>query len=437
MLTLFNKTKKRNAEVPALQVASEQSNPKLQVDKGSDLEKQLQIIGLTEDDLAIAQVLKKYVEPHLENIVAGFYKNLEYSNELMNIIEDNSSIERLQKTLNVHISEMFNGVIDADFIKKRRVIAHVHVRIGLTQKWYIASFQGILTHLITIIHESTLSKTDQMRAIEVVTKLLNLEQQLVLEAYDNQIETLRNDASKLQQDLRNTIGITANDLAAQTQETSASIQQITAQVEEIAAQSRTGTEMTEQAEQTAMVGKEELDSLHVAFSQVQESTQKITSDIESLEKTATQIGNIVEIVKSVADQTNLLALNASIEAARAGEHGLGFAVVAEEVRKLAEQTSESVTHVTQLINETNEQIHNSADSVKEVEDLIKIGGQKMVDTDQAFENIVEVMRESKDINERMRADLEGIDAVIIEIAKSAEAVSASAETLNKETERLD
>lgn len=434
-MRLFKKTKNNQPE-SILEQKMQTYKSAIQIEKGSDLEKQLNIIGMTEEDLAILQVLKEHVEPNIDKIVNRFYSTLINVPDLSNIINEHSSVNRLKQTLHMHISEMFNGTIDNNFIEKRIRIANAHVKIGLYQKWYIASFQIIYMSLIEIIQNTFTSRDDYFRAIQTVTKLLNFEQQLVLEAYDRQMERLRQEAYDAQEHLKNFIGTTADDLARLTIDSSSSIQEITAQVEEIAAQSRKNTTMAAEAENTAIEGKERLDNLFHSFEQVQNSMKNIKQNIESLEKTAAQISEIVEIVKSVADQTNLLALNASIEAARAGEHGRGFAVVAEEVRKLAEQTSESVSHVSALISETNEKIYLNSESIKEIEDHIEMGGKKMNETDDAFENIVHVMKETKQMNEHIQNDLENMNKVVNEIATVAETVSASAEKLHSAIAKL-
>src|SRR5690606_31562932 len=126
----------------------------IEVEKGSDLEKQLHIIGMTEEDLAILRALKEHVEPHIDTIADRFYATLTSIPELSDIISKNSSVDRLKQTLHTHISEMFNGTIDNAFIEKRIRIANAHVRIGLYQKWYIASFQIIYSSLFEIIQNA-------------------------------------------------------------------------------------------------------------------------------------------------------------------------------------------------------------------------------------------------------------------------------------------
>lgn len=410
---------------------SQQMNPIVQFEAGSDLEKQLKMLDLTEADFAVAQALKPLVEEKNIAIIDGFYKNLEYNPVLISIIEENSSIERLKKTLSRHIVEMFSGEISEAYIDRRKVIAHIHVKIGLTQKWYIASFQKIFEGLMDLLVEKFQDEADRSLAIGVIHKLLNLEQQVVLEAYDDEVIRLKEIEAMEKAQLIESLEQTALELATLAEETNASIEEMTAQITIITANSKTGTGLAEDAKGAADQGRGRLTIMNRSLENMEVGTTKVNEEMTSLEETSTQIREIIGIVKSIADQTNLLALNASIEAARAGEHGRGFAVVADEVRKLAEQTGDSVTNVTGLIHQTNEQVHNSAASINEVRDFLKDVREQMKDTESSFEEIDGSMEKTKASNEQIQSDLEVFGRVIKGIEQSAATISASADQLNQ------
>jgi methyl-accepting chemotaxis protein len=118
-----------------------------------------------------------------------------------------------------------------------------------------------------------------------------------------------------------------------------------------------------------------------------EGMNKINEQMGRLEQDSNKIGEIIEVIDDIAEQTNLLALNAAIEAARAGEQGRGFAVVADEVRKLAERSGEATKQITLIIKGMQ---HNTKESVDSVSD----GLEKSIQTGKAFDNIVNMVNET-------------------------------------------
>ncbi|GAE37031.1 globin-coupled sensor protein [Halalkalibacter akibai] len=195
--------------------------------------KQLELIQLTIEDLMIIRTLQPLVSQHLEEIVEQFYANLAKEQSLMNIINDNSTVARLKKTLTNHIFEMFSGQLNDAFVKQRSIIAHVHVRIGLEPKWYMCAFQDLLLSLIDMIDQHTVTKEEFKKSVSAVTKILNLEQQLVLEAYELENERIRNEAEEQKQLMKQEVSRNAEELAAVSEETSSSLQAILQKTQEI------------------------------------------------------------------------------------------------------------------------------------------------------------------------------------------------------------
>lgn len=407
---------------------------RIRLNQHAEFKKQLAMVDLTDEDLWVLSRLKPLVTEHIETIVTRFYQNLEHENSLMEIIHDHSSVDRLKKTLTIHIQEMFSGVIDEAFLEKRIRIAHVHLRIGLLPKWYLGAFQDLLLSMLTIF-ENALSDEEYRRSVKAVTKILNIEQQIVLEAFEDEHARLRRLDEESKNELHRQIKDTSGSLAAIFAETTGAVQELVDKSSEIAETSRAGTKTAVSVEQKSIGGKKELEEQEQQLNQMGSSMTQIEQEIKKLEEIALQIEKIFGIVTGIAEQTNLLSLNASIESARAGEHGKGFAVVANEVRKLSDDTKKTVSTVSELVNNTNAQISIVTKHITDVNQLVNESKDKMSEINHLFDDIVSNMKTSKEQSGRIEGDLQSFLSGLQDVNAAVSQVAVSVDSLVELTKR--
>ncbi|SFM28828.1 methyl-accepting chemotaxis sensory transducer with Cache sensor [Methanolobus profundi] len=226
------------------------------------------------------------------------------------------------------------------------------------------------------------------------------------------------------------------DQSTRTDDIARTMNDMTIGVQDIASNAQEASEAANAAKEfIASVGDQSSDLL-LQMDAIQRATDSSATAIKELEEKSNRIGEMVQLITNIADQTNLLALNAAIEAARAGEHGRGFAVVADEVRKLAENSGTAASQISELLTLIMEETHGAVSSMDEGTRTVTSGVTALTSTVEAVKKIVE---ESNKVAimagniaaaaEEQSASIEEVTATIDEVASiSQEAAAGTQET---------
>lgn len=398
---------------------------------------QLAMLELTAEDLKYLHLFQSNVERQIDVITDKFYKGIMQESTLIDMINHHSSVYRLQQTLKVHICEMFAGQLNTAYFDKRKKIAKVHVHIGLQTKWYIAAFQQLLIHLIRMVNAEIKNRQQRHQTIEAITKIFNLEQQLVLEEYEGFIDAFRAEIQERKMKIGSSIIESSTSLVSISEQTNASYHELLLQSDEVKTYTIKAMDISLSATDEAQIGKEKIAFQLENMNTVHDSVDLITDEISKLEELTKQMEGVMGIVTNIANQTNMLALNASIEANRAGVAGNGFNVVANEVRKLSEQTKASTVTVGGLLVDTRKRMDYLVDISSKIKMAVELGANRMQETTTQFDVVVNALLASKDQNDLVKTKIERMAEVIEVLGKSFDEVTIAADSLMTISHHLD
>lgn len=389
----------------------------------------IQFVELQEEDVVCLVQMKPIMEKNVERIVGHFYNRLLEVPMLTNIIKEHSTVERLKETLAHYLLNMVSGEIGEDYVARRKVIGNVHNRIGLFPEWYIGAYTIIQNEVLQVLGEELNQWEEIKRMYSSFQKLCAFDMQIAISTY---IDSFTASMMKLNEieELQYKLNDSASALAATSEQTTTSIadkeSQVANMLDEISVIKENSSEMIQRVE----MGKESVGQSLTKMDSVVElihSTKGLTTE---LGESSAQIGQVVKTIRGISNQTNILSLNATIEAARAGDHGKGFTIVAQEVRKLANQTEKALDHIQYQITavqHTIERFDKSFQTIVDETSRFRELNHHVIDI---LENSVDSVKTSNERISSFSGAVYEFKKTFEEITKASFGISAMAEQLS-------
>ena len=215
---------------------------------------------------------------------------------------------------------------------------------------------------------------------------------------------------------------TARVQSDQTLQVATAMQQMSSTVHQVSEHSQKAADSSQKAALAAHQGGEVVEQTLSTMRRIAESSRTVAARIAELGKSSEEIGKIVAVIDDLADQTNLLALNAAIEAARAGEQGRGFAVVADEVRKLAERTTKATQGIRTMIESIQTETRNAVQAIELGSHDVEVGVEKTSASGTALKEIIQMSEQVGDM--------------ISQIATAATEQSSATEQVNSNVSQI-
>lgn len=341
------------------------------------------------------------------------------------------------------------SVVASEIVKQQRTIIVVCVVIGLLLIASTYLFSKYLTKpleelasLSNKVADGELYHDINVQSQDEVGKMAASYQKM-LKQFSHLIKGIGENTRQLT-DMSSQLNNASAQVVITANHTAATMGQISHTVEHISTTMHRVAEVSNSTNIIANEGSQGIEQVTKQMQTIAYATGNVFQAVDGVSKKSQDINHIVELITQIAEQTNLLALNAAIEAARAGENGKGFAVVSEEVRKLAEQSGQAAKEIASLISaiqkETNHAVSTMQESRREVDagnEIVKEVGHKFKDIITSIRDLAVEIKDITNDTEQIASGIQNTAAITEEQTASMQEVSANAESLSSIADQLD
>ena len=403
----------------SLQTYFEKNKQMADAYQDGDVSKAQEIHMLEQRDLR-----KGLVDPSVENVIDQVTKTID---EDTNLLEKTQQISSAILYLTIALSVIGGMIVSSLIIRSiNKPIKKMNVRLK-----EIAEGEGDLTQGIFIKTRDELGEMASSfnlmvgKLRELIKSVASSAEQVA--AASEQLSASAEETTKSTELIASTVQEVAAGADKQVQnlnETNVTVTHLTSLVNQVVERAEIVSSTSVQASDKAVDGNQSISNIIYHMDEINVTVNRLADKVRTLGDRSSQINQIIGVITGIANQTNLLALNAAIEAARAGEHGKGFAVVADEVRKLAEQSSNSAQQIAALISDietdTAETVYTMNDTTNKVSDGIGL----IQEAGSAFQLIEKAVQEVSFQIQEVKSAIHELSAGSAQVEKGVEIVAA-------------
>ena len=391
------------------------------------------ILSYAEQAKNSSDSLIKLEEASFEAVAAG---DLQKATQIMSSKEYESGKEKISAFLTTFENEI--KAFSANEAKKSAsetiiimsliCIASVAVLFLIFLSFFISSLKkalNILDKLFICIADGdmTVKAPELAGKSEICTTFKNINiSQNVTEATED-VASSNNQLASTMEELSSTF----SEQAHQVSDTAVSLDSINSTVKGTVDSLKSNQEIVDNTVISANDGKKELTDLKLSMEKIHTDADSLSDTITNLANSSSEIGNIVTVINDIAEQTNLLALNAAIEAARAGEAGRGFAVVADEVRKLAERTQKATSEVTTIVSTLQQEALTASSAMGMEAEKVKEGVNNIERTEDVFNKIFTGIDGINSVMSSIRDDMDNEYSTVQTVHQTSTSIAAGIE----------